>query len=258
MIAEIKKYRFLLEQLVSRDFKTKYKRSVLGVFWSLLYPLATMLIMNFIFSNVFKFTVDNYPIYIFSGLLIWNYFNDVVSQSMMSVITNAQIVRKIYLPKMIFPLSKTISSCINLGISTVVLLFIALVTGISPAWSWFLLPYALICVLLFSLGFSFIMSACMVFLRDLQYLWGIIGMMWMYMTPIIYPIDIIPEKYATIVFILKLNPIYHYVSYVRQVVMEGRVPSLGYHAVCLFTALLMLYIGRKVFAKLEDRFILYL
>jgi len=258
MIAEMIKYRFLLEQLVSRDFKTKYKRSVLGVFWSLLYPLATMLIMNFIFSNVFKFTVKNYPIYIFSGLLIWNYFNDVVSQSMMSVIVNAQIVRKIYLPKMIFPLSKTISSCINLAISTVVLLFIALVTGITPAWSWLLLPYALICVLLFSLGFSFVMSACMVFLRDLQYLWGIIGMMWMYMTPIIYPMDIIPEKYAAIVFILKLNPIYHYVSYVRQIVMEGRVPSLGYHAVCLFSALFMLYIGRKVFVKLEDRFILYL
>lgn len=258
MIAELKKYRFLLEQLVARDFKTKYKRSVLGVFWSLLYPLVTMLIMNFIFSNIFKFSVSNYPIYIFSGLLIWNYFNDVVSQSMMSVILNAQIIRKIYLPKFIFPLSKTVSSCINLLISTVVLLLIALITGIQPAWSWFLLPYALVCVLLFALGFSFVISAIMVFLRDMQYLWGIIGMLWMYMTPIIYPMDIIPAKYGPIIFVLKLNPIYHYVSYVRQVVMEGRVPSLAYHAVCMFTALLMLFVGRAIFNKLEDKFILYL
>jgi len=258
MFAEMKKYRFLLDQLVSRDFKTKYKRSVLGVLWSLLYPLVTMLIMNFIFSFVFRMNINNYPIYIFSGLLIWNYFNDVISQSMMSIIHNGQIIRKIYIPKFIFPLSKSISSCINLGISAVVLLVIALLTGIQPSWSWLLLPYVLVCVLLFSLGFSFVMSASMVFLRDLQYLWGIIGMIWMYVTPIIYPISIIPEKYAAVVFVMKLNPIYHYVAYVRQVVMEGRVPTLSYHAVCLASALLMLVIGRWVFSKLEDRFILYL
>lgn len=258
MIAELKKYRFLLEQLVSRDFKTKYKRSVLGVLWSLLYPLITMLIMNFIFSNLFKFSVKNYPIYIFSGLLIWNYFNDAISQSMMSVISNAQIIKKIYIPKMIFPLSKAISSCINLGISAVVLLIIAMITGVTPTWTWLLLPYPLVCVLLFSLGFSFIMSACVVFLRDLQYLWGILGMIWMYMTPIIYPMDIIPAKYGAIIFVLKLNPIYHYVSYVRQVVMEGRVPTLAYHAVCLASAVIMLVVGRWVFNKLEDRFILYI
>lgn len=258
MIAELRKYRFLLEQLVSRDFKTKYKRSVLGVLWSLLYPLITMLIMNFIFSNLFKFSVKNYPIYIFSGLLVWNYFNDAISQSMMSVINNAQIIKKIYIPKMIFPLSKAISSCINLGISAVVLLIIAMITGVTPSWTWLLLPYPLACVLLFSLGFSFIMSACVVFLRDLQYLWGIIGMIWMYMTPIIYPMDIIPVKYGAIIFVLKLNPIYHYVSYVRQIVMEGRVPTMAYHAVCLASAVIMLVVGRWVFNKLEDRFILYL
>ena len=258
MIAELKKYRFLLEQLVSRDFKTKYKRSVLGVFWSLLYPLVTMLIMNFIFSHLFRTNIENYPIYIFSGLLIWNYFNDVIVQSMMSIISNGLIIRKIYIPKFIFPLSKTVSSCINLGMSAVVLLAIALITGVHPSWSWLLLPYVMACVLIFSLGFSFIMSACMVFLRDLQYLWGIFSMIWMYMTPIIYPMDIIPDKYAPIVFFLKLNPIYHYVSYVRQIIMEGRVPTLAYHLVCLTSAVLMLVIGRWVFKKLEDRFILYL
>ena len=102
------------------------------------------------------------------------------------------------------------------------------------------------------------MSACVVFLRDLQYLWGILGMIWMYMTPIIYPMDIIPAKYGAIIFVLKLNPIYHYVSYVRQVVMEGRVPTLAYHAVCIASAVLMLVVGRWVFNRLEDRFILYI
>ncbi len=258
MIAEIRKYRFLLEQLVSRDFKTKYKRSVLGVLWSLLYPLLTMLIMNFIFSNVFKFAVPNYPLYIFSGLLVWNYFNDAINQSMLSIIQNGQIIRKIYIPKMIFPLSKSVSGAINFGISALVLLLIALATGVRPAWSWLLLPYVMVCSMLFALGFALVISSCMVFLRDLQYLWGIVGMIWMYATPIIYPMDIIPQQYAPIIFIMKLNPIYHYVGYVRQIIIEGRPPTLWWHGICLLSALAMLAFGRWVFNKLEDRFILYL
>ena len=256
VMINLKKYSFLLQQLVSRDFKVKYKRSVLGIVWSLLYPILTMIVMAIVFSNVFKFSTPNvnYLAYLLSGLVMFNYFSEASNLSMSSVVANFGLLNKIYIPKYIFPLSKCLFVGINFLLTLVPLYIVLFATGTGINLYHIFLPYAYLCLFMFTLGMGFILSAVSVFLRDMFYIYGIIVMMWTYLTPIMYDIKMISEELQPW---LKLNPLYHYINFAREIILYGRIPQPFTWTICLLSSVAVLLIGVIVFKKTQDKFIYY-
>ena len=251
----IKKYRFLIRQLVSRDFKTKYKRSILGVLWSFLNPLLTMIVQYFVFSTIFKSDIPNYPSYLLIGIVSFNFFTEACGMSLTSILGNASLITKVYVPKYVYPLTRVMSSVINLGISLIPLLLVCLFTGVQFQRSAILAFYFWICLILFSYGLSLLLSAAMVFFRDMQFLWNVLSMIWMYATPIFYPESILPENFR---FILTINPLYYFINNTRICILNGISPEPTAYLQCMLIALGMLLVGSFVFRKSQDRFILYL
>lgn len=256
VMINLKKYSFLLQQLVSRDFKVKYKRSVLGIVWSLLYPILTMVVMAIVFSNVFKFSTPgvSYLAYLLSGLIMFNYFSEASNLSMSSVVGNFGLLNKIYIPKYIFPLSKCLFVGINFLLTLVPLYIVLFATGTGVNWYHLFLPYSYLCLFMFTLGMGFILSAVSVFLRDMFYIYGIIIMMWTYLTPIMYDINLIS---ANLQPWLKLNPLYHYINFAREIILYGRMPQPFTWGTCLVSSVAVLLIGVIVFKKTQDKFIYY-
>ena len=252
----LKKYSFLLKQLVSRDFKVKYKRSVLGIVWSLLYPILTMLVMAIVFSNVFKFSTPgvSYLAYLLSGLLMFNYFSEASNLAMSSVVGNFSLLNKIYIPKYIFPLSKCLFVGINFLLTLIPFYIVLIATGTGVNIYHAFLPYAFLCLFMFSLGVGFALAAISVFLRDMFYIYGIVLMMWTYLTPIMYDIKLISEELRPW---LKLNPMYHYINFVREIALYQRIPQLFTWITCLGSSVLVLIIGVIIFKKTQDKFIYY-
>ena len=254
-VVALRKYRFLIRQLVERDFKTKYKRSVLGVFWSFLNPLLTMGVQYIIFSTIFRSDIPNYAVYLLVGVVSFNFFSESCSMALSSIVGNAGLITKVYLPKYIYPLTRVMSSVVNLGISLIPLLLMTLATGLRLHKAAVLGLYFLFCLVVFSLGLGLLLSAAMVFFRDVQFLWGVLSMIWMYATPIFYPERIIPERFR---FIQTLNPLYHFLKNTRVCILEGISPEPAVYVYCLGAALLMLGVGALVFRRTQDRFVLYI
>lgn len=252
----MQRYKFLLQQLVLRDFKVKYKRSFLGIIWSLLYPLMMMGVMAIIFSNVFRFSVPgvNYLVYLMTGLVMFNYYSEASNLAMGSVVANFSLINKIYIPKYIFPLSKCLFVGINFVLTLVPLYLVILLTGQGINIYHLLLPFAFICLFLFTLGMSFILSTVTVFVRDMFYIYGIIMTIWTYFTPIMYDISILGEKWQGL---FKLNPLFQYIDFARTIILFGEVPSIGSFIACLGSSLLILLIGVISFKKNQDKFIYY-
>lgn len=253
----LKQYSFLLFQLVSRDFKVKYKKSVLGIVWSLLYPLLMMAVMGFVFSNIFKASMPgvSYLAYLLTGLVFFNYFSDATNQSMSSIVSNFCLINKMYIPKYIFPLSKCLFATFNFLLTLIPLYLILLVTGEGVSFYHLLLPYMFVCLFLFSLGMSFLLSALSVFLRDIYYLYGIIVMIWTYLTPIMYDISIIPQK---VQFVFKLNPMYQFINFAREITLYERMPSILSFVACFISGVVVFLFGIYVFRKNQDKFIYYI
>lgn len=254
-ILAMDRYKFLISQLVSRDFKSKYKRSVLGVLWSFLNPLLTMIVQFLVFSTFFKADTQNYPVYLLSGVVCYNFFKETTDMCLLSISGNSHLINKVYIPKYIFPLAKTISSTINLGMSLVPLLVVSLLTGIVLHKSAFLIIYFLGCLIVFSLGFGMLLATLMVFFRDIQFLWSVIAQIWQYATPIFYPAEIIPEKYR---FIVRFNPLYHFIGNLRKCLIDGVSPEPVAFVYCFVFAIAMFIFGSYVFKKSQDKFTLYL
>ena len=252
IINDLKKYKFLIQQLVSRDFKTKYKRSFLGVLWSLLNPLLTMAVQYIVFSALFRFDLPHYQVYLLSGIVMFNFFQEATSQALVSITGNASLITKVYMPKYVFPVTKVLSACINLGFSLIALYLMIIFSGVKITWLHLLLPFPIINMLLFTIGFSLILSALMVFFRDMQFLYGVAIMLWMYITPIFYPENIIGGKYR---LILQLNPMYHYIRYTRNIILDNSIPTITAHIICLIFSIGTLIIGWILFRKSENKFI---
>ena len=250
-----KKYRFLIEQLVARDFKTKYKRSVLGYLWSFLNPLLTMLVQYIVFSTIFRSGIENYPVYLLSGIILFNFFSEAVGQGLGSIVYNASLITKVYVPKYIYPVTKVASTSINLFISIIPLLLVTMLTGVKITPAILLLPFVLGCLLLFCVGMVLMLSAAMVFFRDTQYLWGIISMVWMYATPLFYPENIIPPHFR---FIQTCNPMYHMIKFARTIFIDGVSPAPSLYGTCILSAVLTCIVGAFVFKKTQDKFVLYI
>lgn len=254
-IVAMQKYRFLIKQLVSRDFKAKYKRSILGVFWSFLNPLLTMIVQYIVFSNLFRFDIPYYPVYLLSGIIVFNYFSEACGMALTSIIGNATLITKVYVPKYIYPLTRILSSLVNLLISMIPLIIVTMLSGLHPTKAYLLIPLMLVCLAMFCLGLGMLLSAAMVFFRDIQFLWGVLTMIWMYLTPIFYPESILPEQ---VVWVLKINPLYYFINFLRSCVIDGVSPEPVIYVQCFLISLCVLAVGAWVFKKSQDKFVLYL
>jgi ABC-type polysaccharide/polyol phosphate export permease len=253
--ASLSRFKHLLRLLVKRDFISKYRKSILGVLWSLLNPLLTMLVMAMVFSYIFRMQIENFPVYLLSGNIIFSFFSESTNQAMGSVIANEGIIKKIYIPKYIFPVSKVLSSLVNLVFSFLAFILVFIITGAPFRETMLLIPIPIIYTLVFSLGISMLLSSLAVFFRDLSYLYGIFITLLMYLTPLFYPVEILPEG---MVSVIGFNPIYHFVNYFRDLTLRGTVPGLWPNMVCLGFSLAALCCGLYVFMSKQDKYILHL
>lgn len=251
----VKKYKFLIKQLVSRDFKTKYKRSVLGVFWSFLNPLLTMIVQYFVFSTIFRADIQHYIAYLLIGIVCFSFFSEACGMTLMSILGNASLITKVYMPKYIYPVTRVMSSMVNLGISLFPLIIVSLATGVHFTKAAILSFFFLGCLVIFSMGLGLLLSTSMVFFRDTQFLWGVFSMIWMYATPTFYPESILPEEFR---FVLTINPIYYFLKNIRVCILDGISPEPISYVQCLLIAAAMLFVGAWVFRKNQDKFVLYL
>ncbi len=251
------KYKFLISQLVSRDFKSKYKRSFFGVLWSFLNPLLTTLVMYFVFSNVFRGSSDmtNFTAYLIIGVTMFNFFTECCGMCLGSIVGNAHMITKVFVPKYIYPMTRTLSSGINFALALIPMIIIVLLNGIYPTLSWILVFFPIACMLIFCYGFGMLLATSMVFFRDTQFLWGVISMMWMYLTPIFYPANIIPQALS---FVQQCNPMFHFITFVRTCILDGVSPDPMSFVACFGSAVLMLFIGGLVFKKSQNSFVLYI
>lgn len=248
------RYKWLLYELVIRDLKIKYRRSVLGYLWSLLNPLLMMIVLTVVFSTLFRFDIPNYPVYLLSGQLIYSFFSESTNMAMSSILNSASLIKKVYIPKYIFPVSRVLSSFVTLIFSLLAMLIVMLVTQVKFTWVILLFPIPLFYILLFSIGMGLILSVLAVYFRDTIHLYGVLLSAWMYLTPIMYPFSMVPDYVKK--FIL-LNPMYYFVEIFRQIVLYGEVPSIEMHLICIAFALLTIIVGLVIFYKNQKNFILH-
>jgi len=249
------RYRHFLKLLVKRDFITKFRKSVLGVLWSLLNPLLTMTVMTIVFSFLFRDGIENFPVYLLSGLIIYNFFSESTSIAMSSIINSEGTIKKVYVPKYVFPLARVTSSLVNLGFSMLAFFLVFIVTGESFKWTLLLIPLPILYTYVFALGVAMFMSCLAVFFRDLTYLYGVCMLMLFYLSPVIYPVSILPDW---VIPYYGLNPLFQFIEYFRSLTIYGIVPDLWENMVCIGFALFALCMGTFTFMKQQDKFILNL
>ena len=250
------RYRFLLSNLIGRDIKVKYRRSKLGILWSVLNPLLMMLVMTAVFSKFFRFDIPNYPVYLLSGQLLFTFFNESSTAAMGSVLFSAPLIKKVYVPKYIFPLEKSCFSFLNLFFSMIALMFVMLITRTSFHLSLFAGVIPMFLLFVFCTGVGLFLSAAAIFFRDVMHFWTVIVTALSYATPIFYPESIWQGTFM--VYLGRLNPLYWYVTSFRGCVIDGVFPSVVSIGVCTFFAVAALVVGASVFWKTQDNFILYI
>ncbi len=255
LFSRVRQYQFLFEELVKRDFKKKYKRTVLGMFWSILSPLLQLFVMAIVFTQFFGRNTPHYIIYLFSGNLFYTFFRESTKGGMQSLMHNASIIKKINLPKYIFLLSKEVSSCINFLLTLVVYFLFIAIDGVPFTWRFFLMIYPIIFLLIFNIGCGMILSALFVFFKDVEYLYDIFTMLLMYLSAIFYTVDSFSE---TIQRIFYINPLYDYITFVRQIVIDATVPPVWLWLLCAGYALVALVLGCVIYKKENYKFLYYM
>lgn len=256
---------YLLYNLVSKEFKLKYRRSVLGVLWSMLNPLLMMIVMALIFSNIFRFQFDmySYAIYLILGQTLFAIFQEGTNGSLRSIIDAAPLIKKVYVEKIIFPTEKVFFAFVNFLFSLIAVAAVMLFFGMVPSWKLVGLPVLLVLLALFTLGASYLNSALTVYFRDIEHLWSVLATVWFYFTPIFWPLEALANNGIEWVYtVIQFNPMYHFVACFRQMVTGislptdvGVVMELGY---CSVFAVITFAVGLFVFKKFEKKFILYI
>ena len=260
MISHFKKlfaYRELLYSLTKKELKVKYRGSVLGFFWSLLNPVLIMLVYSFVFSIVLRQGTKEFAIFLICALLPFNFFSNSVNYGAGSIISNANLVKKIYFPKEIIPLSIVFANLINFFLELVVLFVVLAIFGYKFYMYLYILPILILVQIFLVAGFSLLISSLNVFFRDLGHLISIIMMVWFFATPIIYPLNMVPEKFR---FILQINPMAVFATYYRDIFYYVKYPEgLYFPSICIILICLgitfgIFFLGYFVFKKLEPRF----
>ena len=249
-------YKDLLFQLVEKDIKLKYRRSFLGYLWSILNPLMIMGIMVLVFSNRFRFNIENFPVYLIIGQTCFSFLTESTNQAIWSITGNAALLKKTYVPKYIFTFAKVTSSCVNLLFSLGAMLIVFIVCRVHFDLTFLFIPVVLLQLYLFCLGIGLFLAATNVFFRDIQYIYSAVTTAWMYLTPIFYPLEQLPNNLQW--FIKHLNPMYFYVAQFRDVVLNNHIPGHMLLLAGVGAATLALLLGSFVFIRSKDKFILYI
>lgn len=251
---ELIKYRWLIQQLVLRDNKVKYKQSVLGYLWSLLNPLLMMIVMTAVFSHIFRFDIPNFPIYFLCGNIMFSFFQESTTLALSSIIANAGLLKKVYIPKYTIPLSRVLSSFLNCVYSLSALFIILLLSKTPLSVFFFLIPFPFLYLFVFSLGISLILSILATLFRDTLHLYSVLTVVWMYLTPIFYPIEAVPHN---IQVLIRYNPLYHFVTMLREIILYGQIPTLQSHVICVAYAILSISVGTLIFKENQGKLLLY-
>jgi ABC-2 type transport system permease protein len=254
-LVELWSFGEVLQELVKRDLKVRYKRSVLGLFWTMLNPLLMMIITSIVFSALFRSTITNFPIYVLSGYIVWGFFSQASVSASTSVLDSAGLTRKIYVPAALFPLASVASALVNLVLSLVPLLIIVIVTGGTITWTWIILPLSFLLIAVFTYGLGLILAASAVFFRDTVYTYQALLVAWMYLTPLFYPREIIPAQWGPLI---DLNPLYLLVQLVRIPVYAGVLPGFDLVLYAAGYALAIVLLGSWYFERVQVRFVTYL
>lgn len=216
-----RQYFFVIRELTSREIKRKYSRSYLGILWSVLNPLLMMAVLSTIFTQIFRRSIENFPIYYLSGYILWQMFTGATNAAMTTLVDNKMMLIKVKLPMEIFVLARVYTALVNLGYSLVAYVVMLLVFGISVKWTMLFVPVVILLLLLFSLGISFILSSAYVFFGDVKHLYSVLLTLWMYCSALFYPVDGLKGVIRTVI---EVNPIYNYVDAMRSIVMYGVMP----------------------------------
>lgn len=254
MLKKLRSYEFLFTELVKRDFKKKYKRTVLGMAWSMLSPLFMLLIMRVVFTQFFGRDMEHFTTYLFCGNLVFSFFSDSTNQGMQALVGNSSIFTKVNVPKYLFVFSKNVQTLINFGLTLVIFFIFCILDGITFTWKFILLLYPIICMIVFNVGAGLVLSALYVFFRDIQYLWGIFTQMLMYMSAIFYTIDGYDQMTQNLYL---LNPVYLFIRYFRKIVIDATVPSVWFHLLMFADAAIIFGAGCLIYKKQNTRFLYY-
>lgn len=253
--AQLQKDQFLFVELTKRDFKQKYKRTVLGVGWSMLSPLLTLLVMRLVFTQFFGRDTPNYTTYLFSGNLVMSFYREATKGGMSALANNASLFSKINLPKYLFVLSKNVSSMINFAIILVVYFFFCAIDGIVFGPHMFMLVYPVLCLTLMNIGIGMILSAVYVFFKDTLYLYDIFLTLLTYLSAIFYQVSAFSESVQRLFL---MNPVYCCIKYFRLITIDGQIPSLAFHLLLAFYVMIFLGIGVWFYKKYNKMFIYYI
>lgn len=255
IIERIRKHGFLFEELVKRDFKKKYKGTILGVLWSMLAPLMQLAVMNFVFKHFFGRTGEHWIIYLFSGNMLFSYFRESTTSGMTALQANAGIFTKINVPKYLFLLSRNVESIINLVFTLIVYFIFVAIDGITFKWVFLTIIFPIGCEIVFNIGMGLILSALHIFFKDISYLYNVFCMLLMYLSAIFYYVTSYPPMTQKLLY---LNPIYCYITYMRTVIIDGTLPALWLHGLCIGYAALFLVIGAYLYKKNNYKFLYYI
>lgn len=247
-ITEVMKYRSMLYGMISSELRTRYKGSVLGFLWTFVNPLLTLVVYYIVFKTVMRVQMDHYTAFLFVGLLAWNMFSSAALSATGVIIRQANLVKKIYFPREILPLSVVGASVVNYVLSLLILIPFLLLSGFRPSWLWAYLPLILLVETLIASGFGLLLASVNVYLRDVEHMLGIIMLLWFYMSPVVYSVQMIPHRYAQV---FSLNPMTGILSAYQSIFYFGRPPDFLYS---IIFSLAITVVGWLVFNKLSRRF----
>ena len=261
---DFEKDKFILKQLVTKDFKIKYRRSVLGVAWSVLNPLLMMVVMSIVFSTIFgqsrngSITPEMYPLYLIVGNITFSVMSESTNQALMSIIWASSLLKKVKVHRWVSPVQKVLFSLVNFSFSLVAVALVMVWFRVVPTWHLILLPVCLLLLMCFCMGLGMMLSALAVFFRDVMHLWTVVITAWMYLTPIFWTTDYISQMAHWIQVLVVVNPMYNYLQFMRDIFLLNTVPSALTFGLCVAWAVLALAIGYTVFHKTEHKFILFI
>lgn len=254
MLQRFQEFSFLFQELAKRDFKKKYKRTVLGMLWSVLSPLLSLLVMRMVFTHFFGSAIPHYTTYLFAGNIVYSYFTEATNGGMSALVANKDIFSKVNLPKYLFVFSSNVSSFINFALTLAVFFLFAALDGVTFTWLFFMMLFSILCQLVFNVGMSLILSAAELFFRDTAYLYRVFTLLLMYLSAIFYDVATFP---ASVQRLFLINPIYVYIKFIRLIVIEGTLPSPEYFLLCVLYAGVALSLGLWIYKKYNNRFLYY-
>jgi len=253
VLRELYQYREMVFSLIRKDLRGRYKKSVLGILWTFINPLLQLIVYTIVFSELFPCEIDQFYIFLFVGLVPWLFFSICLSGGSTSVVGQENLIKKIYFPRQVLPIAFVTSNFVNMLLTFIVIFLVLGISGYGinyvALWA---LPIVMVVEYLFALAIAMIMSALTVYFRDLEYILGIVAMCWMYLTPIMYEVDTIPEKYRSLIF---LNPMTGVIRCYRDILYYKRLPDLQVLGSAFLIGLTALIAGFFIFQKLQKHFV---